>query len=327
MDRHLPQRRNFLKALSALGAVGFGGCAQTGQHHEGPAMKTAYDPAAKFALNVSEVEFRVTAKGRQLMARIYQPQGAGPFPVLLDLHGGAWNAKDRLAEQPMDRAIAESGVLVVAIDMTLAPEAPYPACVQDANYGVRWLKSKAAAWNGDPSTLGIYGSSSGGHVAELLALRPNDPRYNAIPLPGGLGVNAGVNASVAYIATRSPVSDTWARFQNAEAKKRDSMISNNRTFFVPWETIHEGNPREILERGEKIARVPMLIMQGALDDNVLPSAQEKFVKTYQAAGGDVSFAVFEDSVHEWVAKPGPQTTRAQEMVKAYIARQLSAGAR
>ena len=76
------------------------------------------------------------------MARIYQPKGAGPFPTVLDLHGGAWNAKDRRAEEPMDRAIAASGVLVVAIDLTLAPEAPYPACVQDANYGVRWLKTQ-----------------------------------------------------------------------------------------------------------------------------------------------------------------------------------------
>ena len=52
----------------------------------------------------------------------------------------------------MDRAIAASGVLVVAIDMTLAPEAPYPASVQDANYGVRWLKHKAPEWHGDPTT-------------------------------------------------------------------------------------------------------------------------------------------------------------------------------
>ena len=323
MSTHSAGRREFLQSMTALGAAGLAGCAQTGENTRGSAMQKAYDPSAKFELKESEVEFRRTAKGRQLMARIYQPQGAGPFPVVLDLHGGAWNSKDRLAEQPMDRSIAESGVLVVAIDMTLAPEAPYPACVQDANYGVRWLKSKAAAWNGDPSTLGIYGSSSGGHVAELLALRPDDARYNAIPLEGA----SNTNASVAYIATRSPISDTWARFQNAEAKKRDAMIKNNKTFFIPWETIHESNPKEIIERGEKIARVPMLIMQGALDDNVLPSAQEKFVATCKAGGGDVSLTVFEDSEHEWVAKPGPQTTRAREMVKAFIAKQLAAGRR
>src|SRR5437899_6904814 len=130
-------------------------------------MKTPYDPAAKFDLKVSEVEFRRAVSGRMLMARVYQPQGVGPFPTLLDLHGGAWNNKDRRAEEPMDRAIAASGVLVVAIDMALAPEAPYPACVQDANYGVRWLNSKAGGWNGGPSTIGVFGSSSGGRAAEL----------------------------------------------------------------------------------------------------------------------------------------------------------------
>jgi acetyl esterase/lipase len=250
------------------------------------------------------------------MARVYQPQGKGPFPTVLDLHGGAWNRKDRLAEEPMDRAIAASGVLVVAIDMTLAPEAPYPACVQDANYGVRWLKSKAAGWNGDASRIGVYGSSSGGHVAELLALRPRDARYGAIPLPEA----PSLDASVAWVATRSPISNTFARYENAEKHKRESMIKNNKTFFVPWDTIHESNPQEILERREKVTLVPLLIMQGALDDNVLPAAQEKFVATYKAAGGPIEYRLFPDSEHEWVAKEGLQTDRARETVKAFIAR-------
>src|SRR5882762_5153049 len=166
-------RRIFLKEMAALASVSVPGIAA--------AKSKAYDPSARFEIKVSEVPFRRNAQGRQLMARIYQPQGAGPFPVVLDLHGGAWQRKDRKAEEPMDRAIAASGVLVVAIDMTLSGEAPYPACVQDASYGVRWLKVHAREWKGDPSTLGIYGSSSGGHVAELLAMRPNDARYNATP--------------------------------------------------------------------------------------------------------------------------------------------------
>ncbi len=169
--------------MTALGAAGLPVESRALFRSMAGAPAAQYDPAAKFEIKVSEVEFRRNAAGRMLMARIYQPKGAGPFPTVLDLHGGAWNGKDRHAEEPMDRALAASGVLVVAIDMTLAPEAPYPACVQDANYGVRWLKSKAASWNGDPSKIGVYGSSSGGHVAELLGMRPRDPRYNAIPLP------------------------------------------------------------------------------------------------------------------------------------------------
>jgi len=314
MSMYSAGRRDFLKAMTALGAVGLPRFADAA----GANAKTAYDPTAKFELKVSEVEFRKNAAGRQLMARIYQPAGPGPFATVLDLHGGAWNGKDRKAEEPMDRAIASSGVLVVAIDLTLAPEAPYPACVQDANYGVRWLKSKAAAWNGDGSRIGIYGSSSGGHVAELLGMRPRDPRYNAISLPSA----PKVDATVAYIATRSPISNTLARYQNAVDKKRDAMIKNNKTFFTPWDSISESNPQEILDRHEKVTLVPLLIMQGALDDNVLPPVQEKFARAYNAAGGHCEFHIFENSEHEWVAKEGPQTDRARQMVKDFIARQL-----
>ena len=285
-----------------------------------------YDPEGRFDIVVSEVELRRNAAGRMLKARIYQPHGAGPFPTVLDLHGGAWTRKDRLAEEPMDRALASSGLLVAAVDLTLAAEAPYPACVQDANYAVRWLKANAGRWNGDASRLGVYGSSSGGHVAELLALRPHDPRYGAIALAGAPdGADPPVDASVAWVAMRSPPSNTVARYENAERRQNASMIQSNRMFFSPWETIREANPQEIIERGEPASLVPLLIMQGALDDNVLPAMQEKFVAAYRAAGGPCDYRLFEDSTHEWVAEPGPQTDRARAAVKQFIARQLKGG--
>src|ERR1041384_4884239 len=235
MKSDVSGRREFLGMMTALAA----GLPQLAA--AAAATKVSYNPAAKLDVTVTEVELRRNAAGRMLMARIYQPAGAGPFPTVLDLHGGAWNAKDRFAEEPMDRSIASSGVLVVAIDMTRAPEAPYPAGVQDANSAVGWLKWKAPTWKGDPSKIGIYGSSSGGHVAELLAMRPRDPRYNAIPLPQGA---PKVDASVAYVAMRSPISDTWARYENAEHLKRADMVKSNTTYFNPFDTIHESNRSE-----------------------------------------------------------------------------------
>jgi acetyl esterase/lipase len=305
------ERRNFLQHIGALGAAAALPSA---------ALAKSYDPAAKFDLKVSDVHFRKNAAGRQLWARIYQPQGAGPFPLVLDLHGGAWTRKDRYAEEPMDRAIASSGVVVVAIDMTLSGEVPYPANIQDANYGIRWMKSKAREWKADGSSVGIYGSSTGGHIAILLAMRPRDARYNAIPLdaPGN------IDASVAYVACRSPISDPYARWQQAEKMKRDNLINASKSYFQPWESIQEGNPQRILERKEPVALRPLLIMQGELDDNVLPSVQKKFADTYRAAGGDIQFEVFANSEHEWTGKPGPQTNRAYEMVKSFIARNVSA---
>lgn len=280
---------------------------------------TTYDPQARYEIKTWDVEFR-RIPTRTLMARIYQPQGPGPFPVILDLHGGAWNDKDRFANVPMDENIAASGVLIVAVDLRLAPEAPYPASVQDANYAVRWLKAHAKEWNGDASAVGVIGSSTGGHLAELLALRPRDERYNALPLAEGVNVDA----SIAYVIARSPISDPYTRFKQAEKMKREGMMNKTRKYFIPWESIHEGNPQEILERGEKVSTPPMFIMQGDLDDNVIPAIQEKFAETYRKAGGECDLEVFKDCDHMWVAEPGPQTDKAHAMAKDFIARQLRA---
>jgi alpha-beta hydrolase superfamily lysophospholipase len=151
-------------------------------------------------------------------------------------------------------------------------------------------------------------------------MRPNDPRYNAVPLAGG----SNPDARIAYVATRSPISDPYARFQQAERMKRAEMMDKTKNYFVPWDSIHEANPQEILERREAVSLPPLLIMQGSLDDNVLPAIQQKFAATYRAAGGDCKLEIFEGCEHEWIAKPGPQTDRAHEMVKAFIAAQLKA---
>ncbi len=282
----------------------------------------AYDTTADYEIKAWDVEFRKTPT-RQLLARVYQPQGPGPFPTLLDLHGGAWNDKDRFANVPMDENLARSGMLVVAVDLTLAPEAPYPASVQDANYAVRWLKHKAKEWNGEARNLGVLGSSTGGHLAELLAMRPRDPLYNAIPLAEA----PSVDPSVAYVIARSPISDPFTRFKQAEKMKREEMMNKTKRWFVPWETIHEANPQEILERGEKVTLPPIFILQGALDDNVIPPIQQKFAETYRKAGGECDLEIFEGCGHMWVADPGPQTDRAHEMIRAFIAKQLRASQR
>jgi acetyl esterase/lipase len=280
---------------------------------------TAYNPAAQFEIKQWDVDFRSTPS-RMLKARIYQPQGAGPFPTLLDVHGGAWHDKDRFANVPMDEAVAKSGVLVVAIDMRNSPEAPYPGSVQDASYGVRWLKTKAREWKGDPTNLGILGSSSGGHVAELLAMRPRDPRYNAIPVAGA----PDLDATVAYVATRSPISDCHARYEHMVKTNRPEMEKKTKMYFDPWDSIFEGNPMKILERGEKVTLPPLLIMQGELDSNVPWQIQEKFAKAWRAAGGECELEIFKGCEHQWIADPGPETDRAHEILKAFIARQLGA---
>jgi len=283
------------------------------------ALASTYDPAARFDVEVSEEPFRQNVAGRELRARIYRPRSIPTlqrrFPLLLDLHGGAWAIKDRLAEERMDHAIASSGVVVVAIDMTRSGEAPHPADIQDAHYGVRWAKAKARRWGADASSVGIYGSSTGGHTAILIAMRPRDVRYAAIPLEEA----PDTNADLAYVAARSPISDPYARWQQAEKMGRDDLVRATRLYFRPWKGIHDANPQQILERQEPVSLPPLLILQGGLDENVLPSVQEKFAASYQAAGGTCHYELFQDCGHEWTSQPGPPFQRACEMVKSHIA--------
>jgi acetyl esterase len=282
-------------------------------------MTVSYDPSKRYEIKVWDLEYRRDPI-RTLMARIYQPQGEGPFPVLLDVHGGAWNDQDRTANAPVDERLAASGILVVAIDVRLAREAPYPGSVADVNYGIRWLKAKAREWNGEPETLGALGSSSGGHVLELCAMRPHDARYMVYPLPEA----PHLDATLMYVIARSPISNPLARYEQAQKMQRATLITNSELYFSPWDTIFDGNPQRILERGEAVILPPMFVLQGELDDNVLPAVQEHFVATYRAAGGKIDYEVFPGAEHRWIIQPGPQTDRAIDMIKAFIARQLRA---
>src|SRR3954452_13987229 len=110
MDRHRTGRRGFLIMMMAVGAGALLAAGAPGARAAAvdAAATARYDPAATFPITVTDVIFRRNAAGRMLMARVYRPTGPGRFPTVLDLHGGAWNAKDRRAEEPMDRALAAS---------------------------------------------------------------------------------------------------------------------------------------------------------------------------------------------------------------------------
>ncbi|MES2988131.1 MAG: alpha/beta hydrolase [Pseudomonadota bacterium] len=308
-------RRELLRGTAA---VALAGAFPSSAFATALAPGARYDPKARYKLKVSEVEFRRTANGTPLLARIYQPIGPGPWPVVMDLHGGGWAEKDRFAEELFDRKMAVAGALVVAIDYTLSNEAPYPAAVQDANYAVRWLKANAAKWNGDASKVGVFGSSAGGHIGLLLMFRPHDPRYSAFPLVE----SPSIDATIDYVIARSPGTDTYARYEHEVEQKNTGMMDKTKAFFSPFEAIHEANPREILERRENVTLRPLLLMQGELDD-MPPAVQTRFVDAFKAAGGKVDYSIFEDSDHQWVYEPGPQTNRAHAMARAFIARQVN----
>ncbi|MGZ8229750.1 MAG: alpha/beta hydrolase, partial [Burkholderiales bacterium] len=134
----------------------------------------------QYQIDIEDVEY-LRHGDKPLLARIYKPRGKGPFPIVVDLHGGAWCNKDRTADAGTDEPLAKSGVVVAALDFRMPPDGKYPASLQDVNYAIRWCKARAKEWNASADKVAVLGVSSGGHQAMLTAMRPNDARYASIP--------------------------------------------------------------------------------------------------------------------------------------------------
>src|SRR6476469_7805468 len=147
-------------------------------------MNTAVLEAKTTEFDVDDVQY-LRHGDKPLLARVFKPRGAGPFPALVECHGGAWCAGDRITEKLRHQFMAAHGIVSIALDFRSGNEAPYPASVQDINYAVRWAKLNARDLKTRPDLVGLSGQSSGGHLALLAAMRPRDPRYTAIPLPAG----------------------------------------------------------------------------------------------------------------------------------------------
>ncbi len=277
-----------------------------------------YNPSARFKVETTDRVYLEHESG-SLEVTVYQPQGRGTFPGLVDVHGGRWFLNDRSSDHHMNWALASSGIVVAAIDFRLAPQHPYPAQVADTNYAIRWMKAKARQLNIDPSSVGAIGCSSGGHTMVLNGMRPRDSRYASVPLPGG----EDVDASLRYMLCCWPVLDPYARYLWAREIGDDRFIGPTESYFPDPASLHEGNPQEALDNGEAVELPPAIIIQGTNDSNVPLFIPEKFETAYRAAGGHVELELFPGMPHLFGNTPGVESDRAIELMKGFIARQLA----
>src|ERR1700730_6506267 len=165
---------------------------------------------ARYQVEIRDLEYQRCA-GEPMLARLYRPIGAvdstGPFPALVEVHGGAWASGDRLNNAPLDEALAKSGIVVLATDFRMPPEHRYPASIADVNLATRWLKAHAAEFGSRRDLVGGLGTSSGAHQLLLSALRPQDPRYAALPLADA----PGEDVRLPYLVLCSAIADPLAR--------------------------------------------------------------------------------------------------------------------
>ena len=266
-----------------------------------------------FEVEVKDVEYQQQA-GKPWLARVYRPMGNGPFPTIVDVHGGAWNNGDRTNDAQMNQALAASGILTVAIDFRQPPEAGYPASVQDMNLAIRWLKVHAAEYGGT-DRVGALGVSSGGHLVLLGGIRPRDARYSALPLEG----HPEVDASLAYVVACWPVSDPLYRYQKAKAAGNASVVQSHDNYWGTEEAMAEGNPPLILERGEEVELPPVLVIQRTVDSAHPLEMQERLVEWYRKRGGQIEMPLYENLPSPYkLDAEFPDSQRVLDAIEAFV---------
>ena len=112
--------------------------------------------------------------GESLNCDVYVPDGEGPFPAVLAIHGGAWRQGSKFTMTRHAWKLAKSGYVVVAINYRHAPKHPFPAQIHDCKQAVRWMRANAAKYKIDADRIAAFGYSAGGHLAALLGTTDED---------------------------------------------------------------------------------------------------------------------------------------------------------
>jgi acetyl esterase len=278
-------------------------------------MSITLEGDAGHDVRVEDVEYQRQGD-RPVLARLYRPSGAGPFPAVVQVHGGAWVNKDRTDNDFIAKALAESGILVASLDFRMPPEAPYPASLADINLGTRWLKARAGEYKSRPDWVGSFGTSSGGHQVLLAAMRPDDPRYAALPLAEG----PQVDARLAFVISGWGVLDPLLRYQLAQKAGNAELMGNHHNFWGDDAAMAEGNPPRMLDRGEKVHLPPALVFGGDKDEWVPVELMRHFADSWRKAGGEVELQLYEGANHGFMTgKPdAPYAARAIDRIKSFI---------
>ena len=277
---------------------------------------------AKHDITVEDVEY-LRHGDSPLLARVFKPRTGGPFPIVVDLHGGAWCRGDRLNDTPINEALARSGLVVAALDFRMPPAAGYPASFQDIHYAIRWLKTRAASFGARADRVGVLGVSSGAHQGMLLAMRPRDPRYAALPLLGG------ADARVGCVVLCWPVIDPLSRYRYAKALKAkgqpypevvDRVLPCHDEYWKTEDAMAEANPVLALERGEALELPPALYLQGSRDVAHPRPDLDRFVTLYRKAGGRVDLEILDGEAEGFINKnpDGPAAKTALQTIIGFL---------
>lgn len=251
------------------------------------------------AANQTDVEY-AQAGGESLKLDLYVPEGAGPFPAVILVHGGGWNGGDKSGGPkkgytvPMHGALEQAGFAWFEINYRLAPKHQYPANIEDVETAIRWVKANAAKYHLDPQRIVLSGESAGGHLIELAAVRATEATR--------------VAAVVSFYGRGELVSDMQP---GQEMRANLQQLFGRKTFDeVAQKTLREASPLLHIKRGLP----PFLLVHGTADQSVPYQQSVDWQKRMHELGMTCDLISIKDGVHGMIYWDPVAPTYKQDVV-------------
>ena len=237
MARHTT-RRTFLRSAALAGGGALSLRSRAGAAHQA---------AAPVVTRTDVIYGRV--EGSALLANLAYPDGPGPRPAIVSVHGGRWRAGNRTdASSIRVQQWAEFGFFAMSIDYRLVGGSPAPAPYQDLRTAIRWMHAHAADYGVDPERIYLIGQSAGGHMVSLAATLGDGP----YPKTGGWdGARSDVRAVVSVAAAYDLPSLSWGNLWTPvtgdvdEARRQASPMQHVSASTRPILVIHSDDDRSV----------------------------------------------------------------------------------
>jgi alpha-L-fucosidase 2 len=230
--------------------------------------------------------------GISLKLDAWAPEGKGPFPTAIIVHGGGWIGGDKRIEwvQPLFEPLQKAGFAIFTINYRLTPQSRYPAMMQDLAAAVRWVKDNAKKYKADKRRIALIGESAGGHMVAYHATKVKD--------------DSQVDAVVDFYGPHDLLLLAKERDRGSYQTIARNLLQEDASSTTEWK-LREASPMEYVRKGMP----PILFIHGTTDAPVPVNQSSLMCEKMKAAGAACEVLIVEGAPHgisNWEKTPAFQ---------------------
>ena len=208
----------------------------------------------------------------------FVPEGAGPFPTCILVHGGGFIRGDKQSYiKPLFEPLGKAGFAWFTINYRLAPQHRWPACAEDVETAIRWVKAHAKEYKVDVARIALIGESAGGHLVSCVGTRAKE--------------DTRVAAVVPFYAPHDL--ELQVKHRNMLGESMTALLGLTELNDDAWKRLHEVSPSSDVHKGMP----PFLLIHGDKDPTVPFEQSTRFQKQMKEIGNQCDLITIPEGVH------------------------------